>query len=336
MQACIYGMSGERLTSEERAFFKDANPAGYILFGRNTVGRDNLKALTAELRDLHGREDVPILIDQEGGRVARMRAPEWFNFPAMDKFEDLYAKAPSSAIEAARVNARAVGLMLAEHGINVDAMPVLDVRQPGASRIVGDRSFGNDPMAVASLGRAVIDGLHSAGVVSIIKHIPGHGRAMVDSHKARPFVSANAVELDDDVYPFERLHDAPMGMVAHVVYEAWDPDHVASQSATVVQEIIRGKIGFDGFLMSDDLNMAALEGPIAERAVGVLYAGCDVALHCSGNMEEMVEVAKICPDMTTRARERMDAAMKMVALADAGDLDFAAAIDKRDSLLALA
>ena len=335
MQACIYGLSGERLTADERAFFKDANPAGYILFGRNTVGRENLKALTAELRALHGRDDVPILIDQEGGRVARMRAPEWFDFPAMDKFEDLYEIAPSSAMEAARVNARAIGLMLVEHGINVDAMPVLDVRQPGASRIVGDRSFGHDPLRVASLGRAVIEGLHSAGVVSIIKHIPGHGRATVDSHKERPFVTATGVELDDDIYPFERLHDAPMGMVAHVVYEAWDPDHVASQSATVVQDIIRGRIGFDGFLMSDDLNMAALEGPIAERAVGVLYAGCDVALHCSGKLDEMVEVAKICPDMTTRAKERMDAAMASVKAVDS-DVDFAEAIAKRDQLLALA
>lgn len=336
MQACIYGLEGEALTANERDFFKDCNPAGYILFGRNTVSAEPLKALTAELRSLHGRDDVPILIDQEGGRVARMRAPEWFDFPAMDKFEDLYAKAPSSAIEAARVNARAIGLMLGEHGINVDAMPVLDVRQPGASRIVGDRSFGHDPLAVASLGRAVIDGLHSAGVVSIIKHIPGHGRAMVDSHKARPFVGANAVELDDDLYPFERLHDAPMGMVAHVVYEAWDPDHVASQSATIVQEIIRGRIGFDGFLMSDDLNMAALEGPIAERAVGVLYAGCDVALHCSGKFDEMVGVAEVCPEMTSRATERMDAAMATIARRDEGDLGFAEAIDKRDSLLALA
>ncbi|MBW0144416.1 beta-N-acetylhexosaminidase [Sphingomicrobium clamense] len=336
MQACIYGLSGERLTDDEREFFKDANPAGYILFGRNTVSKEPLKALTAELKELHGRDDVPILIDQEGGRVARMREPEWVNFPAMDKFEDLYEIAPSSAIEAARVNARAIGLMLAEHGINVDAMPVLDVRQPGASRIVGDRSFGPDPLRVASLGRAVIAGLHSAGVVSIIKHIPGHGRATVDSHKARPFVSANAVELDDDLYPFERLHDAPMGMVAHVVYEAWDSDHVASQSATVVQEIIRGRIGFDGFLMSDDLNMAALEGPVAERAVGVLYAGCDVALHCSGKMEEMVEVAKICPEMTSRAKERMDEAMQAVRERDDGDLDFAEAIKKRDQLLALA
>ena len=335
MQACIYGLSGERLTDDERDFFRDANPAGYILFGRNTVGRDTLKPLTAELRELHGRDDVPILIDQEGGRVARMRAPEWHDFPAMDKFEDLYEVAPSSAMEAARVNARAIGLMLAEHGINVDAMPVLDVRQPGASRIVGDRSFGHDPMRVASLGRAVIEGLHSAGVVSIIKHTPGHGRAMVDSHKERPFVGATGVELDDDLFPFERLHDAPMGMVAHVVYEAWDPDHVASQSATVVQDIIRGRIGFDGFLMSDDLNMAALEGPIAERAVGVLYAGCDVALHCSGKMDEMVEVAKICPAMTTRAKERMSAAMASVKAVD-GDVDFAEAIEKRDQLLALA
>ncbi|MCM8557552.1 beta-N-acetylhexosaminidase [Sphingomicrobium sediminis] len=335
MQAVIYGMSGLTLTDEETRFFKDANPAGYILFGRNVEDMEQLRGLTDSLKSLHGRDDLPILIDQEGGRVARMRPPEFPEFPAMGKFAKLYDIAPSSAIEAARANARAIGLMLAEAGITVDALPVLDVLQQGADEIVGDRSLGAEPMQVAALGRAVIEGLHSAGVVSIIKHIPGHGRAMVDSHKDRPVVQAIGPDLDLDLAPFESLSWAPMAMVAHIVYTAWDPDHIATQSPTVIGDIIRGRIGFDGWLMSDDLNMAAMEGSMAERAQGVIEAGCDVALHCSGKMDEMVDVAKVVPDMHRLSCERMDRAMAIRA--DAGDpLDLAAALEKRDQLLALA
>ena len=225
---------------------------------------------------------MPILIDQEGGRVARMRPPEWPAFPAAEKFADLYRAAPSSAIEAVRANARALALMLRSAGINVNALPLLDVRQEGATDIIGDRALGSEPMQVAALGRAVLDGMASAGVVGIVKHMPGHGRALVDSHKELPVVTASADELESDLEPFERLSSAPMGMTAHVVYNAWDPERPASLSPIVIRDIIRERIGFDGWLMSDDLGMEALQGDFASRAAGVVAAGCDVALHCSG------------------------------------------------------
>ena len=222
MQAAIYAPAGLELSDDERRFFRDADPAGFIVFKRNCETREQLRRLTDALRELSGRADVPILIDQEGGRVARMKPPEWPAFPAAERFSQLYQLAPSSAIEAARANARAIALMLRDVGINVDALPLLDVRQKGASDIIGDRALGSEPMQVAALGRAVLDGMASAGVVGIIKHIPGHGRALVDSHKELPVVSADVGELDSDLEPFERLSSAPMGMMAHVVYTAFD------------------------------------------------------------------------------------------------------------------
>src|SRR5690348_4688885 len=275
MQAAIYGPEGLELTREERRFFKDADPAGFILFRRNCEDPEQLLRLTDSLRDLTGRADLPILIDQEGGRVARMRPPAWPAFPPAERFADLYALAPSSAIEAARSNARAIALSLRACGINVNALPLLDVRQEGATDIIGDRALGSEPMQVAALGRVVLDGLASAGVVGIVKHMPGHGRALVDSHKELPVVSASAEELEIDLEPFERLSSAPMGMTAHVVYEAWDPERPASLSPTVIHDIIRERIGFDGWLMSDDLGMEALKGDFASRAAGVIAAGCD-------------------------------------------------------------
>ncbi|WP_260482491.1 beta-N-acetylhexosaminidase [Sphingomicrobium flavum] len=335
MQAAIYGLEGLVLSDAERGFLKDADPQGIILFQRNCESPEQLLALTDSLRDLLGREDLAIMIDQEGGRVARMKPPAWPGFPPMGDFSKLYARAPMSAIEAARVNARALGLMLREAGINVNALPLLDVRQPDADEIIGDRALGSDPMQVASLGRAVLDGLASAGVVGIVKHIPGHGRAMVDSHKELPVVEATGPELDLDLEPFETLNDAPMGMMAHVVYTAWDPDHPASQSETVIRDIVRERIEFDGWLMSDDLGMEALQGSPGERAMGVLSAGCDVALHCSGKMAEMEDVAAHVPPASKANLRRLEAAMDSVEWDD-GDVDFAAAMAKRDELLALA
>ena len=281
MQAAIYGLAGLDLTSDERDFFRDSDPAGFILFKRNCETREQLLRLTDSLRELTGRADLPILIDQEGGRVARMKPPEWPGFPAAERFAELYQLAPSSAIEAARANARAIALMLREVGINVNALPLLDVRQEGASDIIGDRALGSEPMQVAALGRAVLDGMASAGVVGIVKHMPGHGRALVDSHQELPIVTATAEELEIDLEPFERLASAAMGMMAHVVYTAWDADHPASQSALVIDRIVRERIGFDGFLMSDDSNMNALSGTQAERAAACVAAGCDVALPCT-------------------------------------------------------
>jgi beta-N-acetylhexosaminidase len=333
MQAAIYGVEGLALTDDERRLFHDCDPAGFILFKRNCETRGQLLQLTDSLRELSGRGDVPILIDQEGGRVARMRPPEWPAFPAAERFAVLYQTAPSSAIEAARSNARALGLMLREVGVNVDALPLLDVRQEGASDIIGDRALGSEPMQVAALGRAVLDGMASAGVAGIIKHIPGHGRALVDSHKELPVVTASAAELDIDLEPFERLSSAPMGMMAHVVYMAWDPHHPASMSPIVIRDIVRERIGFDGFLMSDDIGMEALQGDFAARSAGVVAAGCDVALHCSGKMDEMIAVAAAVPALSAEGEARLARAMAGTRI-EADDLDFAQEIAKRDQLLA--
>jgi beta-N-acetylhexosaminidase len=334
MQATIYAPAGLELTDDERRFFQDADAAAYILFKRNCGDPQQLLRLTESLRDLSGRADLPILIDQEGGRVARMKPPEWPAFPAAEKFARLYQAAPLSAIEAARSNARALALMLRSCGINVNCLPLLDVRQEGASDIIGDRALGSEPMQVSALGRAVLDGMASAGVVGVIKHIPGHGRALVDSHKELPVVTATSEELESDLEPFERLSWAPMGMTAHVVYTAWDPDHPASMSTTVIGDIIRRRIGFDGWLMSDDIGMEALAGDFGSRAAGVIAAGCDVALHCSGEMEEMLAVARAVPDMSAEGEERLARAMASTMIEAEGS-DFSQEIAKRDTLLAL-
>jgi len=335
MKAAIYGFEGPELTASERDFFCDSDPAGVILFKRNCETRDQLRRLTDALRDLSGRADVPILIDQEGGRVARMKPPEWTAFPAAEQFAQLYQLAPSSAMEAARANARAIALMLREVGINVNALPVLDVRQEGASDIIGDRALGSEPMQVAALGRAMLNGMASAGVVGIVKHMPGHGRALVDSHKELPVVAASAEELDIDLEPFERLSAAPMGMVAHVVYTEWDPDHPASQSPTVIEHIIRERIGFDGFLMSDDSNMNALSGSEGERAAACVAAGCDVALPCNGILSDNIEIAGALGEISLDGAERLARAMAVTMIESDGP-DFVESIATRDTLLALA
>jgi len=332
MKPLFLGLAGPELTSDERAFFAAEQPAGYILFKRNCVDRAQLRAITDELRAISGRPDVPILIDQEGGRVARMQPPEWPLFPKAEAFDRLYDVAPVSAIEAARANAAAIAAVLADVGINVNCLPLLDVRQPDAHDIIGDRAFGAEPLRVAALGRAVIEGMRSGGVVGVIKHIPGHGRAFADSHVELPVVEADAAALEVDLEPFIKLRAAPMAMTAHVVYPAWDPALCASLSPTVIGEVIRGRIGFDGLLMSDDLGMHALSGSFGERAAGVLAAGCDIALHCSGDMAEMVACAAAVGEIGDAARERLDRAMASVA--GAGSVDYAEAAAKRDALLA--
>ncbi|MDB5662527.1 MAG: beta-N-acetylhexosaminidase [Sphingomonas bacterium] len=335
MKPLILGLSGLALTAAERALFAEADPAGYILFKRNCEDRAQLNRLTDELRALSGRDDVPILIDQEGGRVARMQPPEWPAFPTGERFDALYEIAPISAIQAARANAQAIAAVLAEVGINVDCLPLLDVRAPGAHDIIGDRALGTEPMRVAALGRAVIDGLRAGGVVGIVKHMPGHGRAMADSHVELPVVDADAQSLEIDLAPFIALKDAPMAMTAHVVYPAWDASECASLSRTVIRDVIRGRIGFDGLLMSDDLGMEALSGGFDERAAGVIAAGCDVALHCSGNIDEMVAVVGAVGAIDPQARARLDRAMATIA-AGAERTPFAELVATRDALLALA
>jgi len=344
MIPAIFGLSGLTLTAEERAFFADAVPAGYILFGRNIQSREQVRALTDALRALHGRERLLICIDQEGGRVARMKPPVWPAYPTGEAFDRLYEVAPISAIEAARCNAQALGLDLAEVGITVDCYPSLDVRQPGAHDVIGDRAFGSDPMRVAALGRAAIDGLARAGVAGCIKHLPGHGRALADSHKELPTVDASAEELEQDLRPFRTLAQpksgkAPIGrpligMTAHVRYTAWDDENPATLSPTIVRDIIRGRIGFDGLLLTDDLDMQALQGSVPDRAARALAAGCDIALNCWARMDDMVGIAAACPTTTEETTRRLDQALALAVVPDpATHADLTA---KRDALLALA
>lgn len=334
MLSAIFSLSGPTISAAERGLFRDADPAGYILFARNCVDRAQLRALTDDLRALSGRDALPILIDQEGGRVARLKPPQWPAFPAGEAFAALYEKAPISAIEAARVNAVALGLMLAAVGINVDCLPLLDVRQPGADDIIGDRALGDEPMQVTALGRAQLDGLAAAGCVGVVKHIPGHGRAMADSHKELPIIDATDEELEIDLAPFRALKDAPMAMVAHVLYQAWDAERAASISPTIIAGIIRERIGFDGLLMTDDIGMEALTGTAAERARAAIDAGCDLALHCSGKLDEMAAIAAALPPLSQPGLERLERAMAKAGEAEIGD--FAAFIEKRDALLAYA
>jgi len=328
----IFGLAGETVSAEERALFARCDPAGYILFSRNIRDAAQLRALTDDLRAIAGRQDLFIMIDQEGGRVARMKPPLWPEFPSAARFDTLYERAPSSAIEAARCNGRALGAILHDAGITANAAPVLDVRQPGASEIVGDRSFGAEPMRVAALGRATLDGLRAGGVVGIVKHMPGHGRALVDSHKALPTVTADMMDLEWDMAPFRSLNWAPVGMTAHIVYTAWDAERPASLSPKVIQWIIREAIGFDGLLMSDDLDMKALSGAADELAEAVVAAGCDLALNCWGRMDEMTAIAARLPQMSDKGRERLDRAMRTIA-SGPDDWTLDEALATRDLLL---
>ena len=335
MTPAIFGFSGPALTDDERDFFRDADPAGYILFARNVENRAQMRALTDDLRAIHGRERLLVSIDQEGGRVARMRPPEWAGYPAGEAFAKLWQVAPASAIEAARANAEALGLDLAEAGITVDYWPVLDVRRPYSHDVVGDRALGSEPMQIAALGRAILDGLARAGVTGCIKHMPGHGRARVDSHKEMPVIDAGEAELEIDIAPFRTLADAPIGMTAHVVYTAWDAESPATQSEFVIREIIRKRIGFGGLLLSDDVYMGALSGTLPERGAKTLAAGCDVVLNCHGEVADMAAVADALPALTTDAKKRLDRALAATGGSE-GVGDHTELIAKRDALLELA
>lgn len=336
MLASIFGLSGLTPTPDETAFFRDSDPCGYILFKRNIESREQVRALTDSLRALHGRDELAILIDQEGGRVSRMQPPVWPDFPPGGAFDRLYAKAPMSALEAARSNAKALALTLTEVGITVDCLPLLDVRVPETHPAIGDRALGSDPIQVASLGRAVLDGLKAGGVVGVIKHMPGQGRAVVDSHHDLPVVEADRQTLiDTDFRAFERLNAAPMGMTGHIVFPAYDADRPATLSPIVIEQVIRGEIGFDGFLMSDDLDMKALQGDVADRAAGCVAAGCDAALNCWGRMDEMVAIAARVGNLSKRGAERLAGAMASIGAApDIAELPDLLA--KRDALLQLA
>jgi len=330
MLPCILGLGGTVLTPDERAFFREADPAGFILFRRNCEEPGQLRALTDALRGLTGRGDVPILIDQEGGRIARLGPPHWPGFPAQWRFAELYARAPISAMEAARVNAIAIGLTLADAGINIACMPVLDLRHPGAHPVIGERALGSDPVQVAALGRMALAGLEAGGVAGVIKHMPGHGRARADSHEALPLVEASDEELDEDLAPFRKVAGrARIGMTAHIVYAAWDRERPATLSPTVIADIIRGRIGFAGLLLSDDLEMGALAGTLGERAAAAIAAGCDLVLSGSGVLAESREIAAGLPGIAPEALARMAAARP----GPPQDFDLAELIAKRDALL---
>ena len=342
MTPAIFGLAGLALTDDERAFFREADPAGYILFGRNVQDRAQVRALIEELRAIHGRERLLISIDQEGGRVARMKPPEWEPFPPGEAFARLWRVAPASAIEAARANAEALGHDLAEVGITVDYTPLLDVRQPGAHDVIGDRAFGTEPMQVAALGRAVLDGLARAGIAGCIKHMPGHGRACADSHKELPTVEADEAELETDLEPFRTLRNAPIGMTAHVRYTAWDAENPGTLSPVVIKEVIRGRIGFSGLLLTDDIDMEALAGSVPERAERAIAAGCDIVLNCWAKMDDMVGIAERLPVISNMAQKRLDHALSGTEVVQQGSETAHAGAErarlaaKRDALLDLA
>ena len=309
--AAIYGCSGHRLTEDERAFFAQTRPWGFILFRRNIDTPDQVRALTDELRASIGDPDAPILIDQEGGRVQRMGPPHWPKYPP----GNAYLKATndlSDARERARLGARLMAHDLREVGINVDLLPVLDVPVPGAHDIVGDRAYGQDPDTVALLGRAAAEGLLAGGVLPCIKHMPGHGRAFADSHKDLPTVHADFDTLDGwDFAPFKALSDMPLAMTAHIVFTAVDRKRPATQSKKAVK-MMREHLGFSGLIMTDDLSMQALSGSLGERAHRSLKAGCDVVLHCNGDMAEMQAVAEATGRLKGKAKARAEAAMARI------------------------
>jgi beta-N-acetylhexosaminidase len=317
--AVIFGLSGTALTNGEREFFKKANPLGFILFARNCKTPEQLKKLTDELRDCMGR-DVPVLIDQEGGRVMRMKPPVWPDRPPSKLFGDKYKSNSKEAIRLAEKNTKDISSDLTAAGINVNCAPVLDVLFPETHKAIGDRAFSDNPEIVSELAAHVSKSFIDNGVIPVIKHMPGQGRAKSDSHKHLPAVNASVKELsDNDFVPFKGLlskdfADAVWGMVAHVVYNDIDKGHPSSCSSTVIDKIIRGDIGFDGLLLSDDIEMNALKkyGNSADRVDAILKAGCDIALHCSGKMVDMQDVAKKAPRMTKRAVERYNRSVRFM------------------------
>jgi len=314
IQASIFGCAGPRLSADEAAFFAEVNPWGFILFKRNVETPDQVRRLTDALRACVGRPDAPILIDQEGGRVQRLGPPHWPVYPPGRAYGTLAGNDPLLRREITRLGARLIAHDLATLGINVDCVPVLDVPQAGAHNIIGDRAYGQTPEEVAYLGRAAAEGLIAGGVLPIIKHIPGHGRALADSHLDLPVVDASREALSSvDFAPFRVLSDMPMAMTAHVVYAAIDPRRPATTSRRAIRDVIRGEIGFSGLLMSDDLSMKALSGDFAERTRASLAAGCDVVLHCNGDMAEMKPIAEACRPLSGLSRRRAEAALARLA-----------------------
>jgi beta-N-acetylhexosaminidase len=317
MKAAILGCSGLTLQEEERHFFAVQEPVGFILFGRNIESPEQVRSLVTALKGCVTASNPLILIDQEGGRVARLRPPHWTAYPPAAQIGELYQKSKSDGERAARLLGRLIGDELAALGVNVDCAPVLDVHCEGAHDIIGDRAFGDTAEMVAHLGRSVGEGLMNSGVLPVIKHIPGHGRAGVDSHKALPIVATSIDILKrTDFAAFRKYADAPMAMTAHVIYSAIDSENPATISKVVLADIVRNDIGFDGLLMSDDLSMKALKGDMETRTAAAIEAGCDIALHCNGDLSEMSDVVAACGALTSQGESRLGRALSLVSKPD--------------------
>lgn len=305
--AVVLGCSKTVLTKAERSFFRDADPLGFILFARNCENPDQVRGLVESMRESVGRADAPVLVDQEGGRVARLGPPHWRVAPAMARFGELARRSSVRATEAAWLNARLIAADLNDLGISVNCAPVLDVPHAGAHDVIGDRAPGTSADIAMLVGGAFADGLLEGGVLPVIKHIPGHGRAGADSHHSLPVVKTPVTELaSTDFSPFRALSDLPWAMTAHVLYTALDEEQPATTSRSVIDAVIRDHIGFDGVLVTDDISMRALEGSLAERTKAALKAGCDIVLHCNGDMAEMQEVAGACRKLTPKSQVRVE------------------------------
>jgi len=332
MKAFIAGVAGTELSTEERSFFRSERPWGFILFKRNVETPTQIAALTGQLREALGEPEVPIFIDQEGGRVQRLGPPNWSSYPAGAVFGQLYDIAPAMGVTAARLSARLIADDLQRIGVTVDCLPLADVPAPGADAVIGDRAYGTEPGKVAAIARAVAEGLEQGGILPVVKHIPGHGRAAADTHFRLPVVDAPKKELETtDFAAFRPLADLPMAMTAHVVFSAYDPVQPATTSATIIERVIRRLIGFQGLLMSDDVSMNALAGSIAERTRAIFAAGCDVVLHCNGKMTEMRDVAREAPELSGQALQRAKRALAVRKAAK--PFDRAAARAELDALV---
>ncbi|HTF76901.1 MAG TPA: beta-N-acetylhexosaminidase [Bradyrhizobium sp.] len=304
-RAFITGVSGPELTAAEREFIRSERPWGFILFKRNIETPAQVILLVRELREAIGNPEAPVLIDQEGGRVQRLGPPHWPVYPPGAVFGVLYDIDPALGLTAARLSARLMAADLTELGVTVDCLPLADVPVAGADAVIGNRAYGTEPGKVAAIARAVTDGLEQGGILPVLKHIPGHGRATADTHFRLPEVDTSKTELErTDFAAFQPLADLPMAMTAHVVFSALDPAQPATTSATIIRRVIRGVIGFQGLLMSDDVSMNALAGSIAERTRAIFTAGCDMVLHCNGKLDEMREVAAETPELSGMALER--------------------------------
>jgi beta-N-acetylhexosaminidase len=309
-RAFITGISGLELSAAERAFIRGERPWGFILFKRNIDTPGQVASLVTELREAVGVAEAPVLIDQEGGRVARLGPPHWPVYPPGAIFGALYDIDPALGFAAARLSSRLIAADLLELGITVDCLPLADVPVAGADAVIGNRAYGTEPAKVAAIARAVTEGLVQGGVLPVLKHIPGHGRATADSHFGLPTVDTSRDELNrTDFAAFQPLTDLPMAMTAHVVFSALDPAQPATTSATIINQVIRGVIGFQGLLMSDDVSMNALAGTIAERTRAIVNAGCDMVLHCNGKLDEMRDVARETPELTGEALARANRAL---------------------------